>query len=72
MLRMITSMASCLILDAMRQVIKKQLADGVTTRRVGLVSTGAPARAHSDITTPDGEKARRVYYVSDVSVWALG
>lgn len=43
----------------MRQVIKKQLADGVSTRRVGLVSTGAPARAHSDITTPDGEKARR-------------
>ena len=47
-----------LTLDATRQVIKKQLADGVTTRRVGLVSTGAPARAHSDITTPDGEKAR--------------
>ena len=56
----------------MRQVIKKQMADGVTTRRVGLVSTGAPARAHSDITTPDGEKARRAYYVSDVSFWALG
>lgn len=52
-------MALCLTLDAMRQVIKKQLADGVSTRRVGLVSTGAPARAHSDITTPDGEKARR-------------
>ena len=39
------------------QVIKKQLAEGVSTRRVGLVSTGAPARQHSDITTPDGEKA---------------
>ena len=39
---MITSVASCLNLGAMRQVIKKQLADGVTTRRVGLVSTGAP------------------------------
>jgi len=39
-------------------VIKKQLADGVSVRRVGLVSGGAPARAHSEITTPEGEKAR--------------
>ena len=52
-------------------MIKKQLADGVTTRRVGLVSTGAPARAHSDITTPDGEKARHSHSVRK-SVWALG
>jgi len=39
-------------------VIKKQLADGVSVRRVGLVSGGAPARAHSEIQTPEGEKAR--------------
>ncbi|KAK9828439.1 hypothetical protein WJX81_008616 [Elliptochloris bilobata] len=42
------------------EVIKKQLAEGVSTRRVGLVSTGAPARAHSDITTPEGEKVGEV------------
>ena len=38
------------------QVIKQQLADGVSVRRVGFVSSGAPARQHSDITTPDGAK----------------
>ncbi len=40
------------------QVIKQQLADGVKTRRVGFVSKGAPARAHSEIQTPDGETVR--------------
>jgi len=39
-------------------VIKQQLADGVKTRRVGFVSKGAPARAHSEIQTPDGETVR--------------
>ncbi len=37
------------------QVIKKQMADGVSKRRVGFVSKGAPARQHSEIQTPDGE-----------------
>ncbi len=40
------------------QVIKQQLADGVSTRRVGLVSSGAPARQHSEILTPDGKVVR--------------
>jgi hypothetical protein len=31
------------------QVIKQQLADGVSTRRVGFVSSGAPARQHSEV-----------------------
>lgn len=39
-------------------MIKQQLADGVKTRRVGFVSKGAPARAHSEIQTPDGETVR--------------
>ena len=43
---------------AVVQVIKQQLADGVKTRRVGFVSKGAPARAHSEIQTPDGETVR--------------
>ncbi|KAF6248527.1 hypothetical protein COO60DRAFT_1706973 [Scenedesmus sp. NREL 46B-D3] len=37
------------------EVIKQQLADGVPIRRVGFISAGAPARQHSDITTPEGE-----------------
>ncbi|EFJ41696.1 hypothetical protein VOLCADRAFT_107582 [Volvox carteri f. nagariensis] len=36
-------------------VIKKQLAEGVSKRRVGFVSSGAPARQHSVISTPDGQ-----------------
>jgi hypothetical protein len=40
------------------QVIKKQLADGVSMRRVGLVSTGAPARQHSEILSADGKPVR--------------
>lgn len=42
------------------QVIKQQLADGVPIRRVGFISSGAPARQHSDITTPDGQKIGEV------------
>ncbi|KXZ44287.1 hypothetical protein GPECTOR_70g518 [Gonium pectorale] len=37
------------------QVIKKQLAEGVSKRRVGFVSSGAPARQHSVVSTPDGK-----------------
>ncbi|DBB11168.1 TPA: hypothetical protein ACH3X3_006622 [Trebouxia sp. C0006] len=37
------------------EVIKKQMADGVSKRRVGFVSKGAPARQHSEIQTADGE-----------------
>ncbi|KAL4425386.1 hypothetical protein ABPG75_009402 [Micractinium tetrahymenae] len=36
------------------QVIKQQLADGVSIRRVGFVSTGAPARKDVEIFTADG------------------
>ena len=37
-------------------MIKKQLAEGVTQRRVGLVSTGAPPRAHSPIFNAEGKE----------------
>ena len=40
----------------MVQIIKKQLAEGVSQRRVGLVSTGAPARQHSIIMTMEGKE----------------
>lgn len=39
------------------QVIKKQMDEGVGVRRVGFVSSGAPARQHSKIVTEDGEEA---------------
>ncbi len=42
------------------QVIKQQLADGVPARRVGFVSAGAPARQHSDIVTPEGQRIGEV------------
>ncbi len=38
------------------QKIKKQLAEGVSQRRVGLISTGAPARQHSRILTMEGKE----------------
>lgn len=39
------------------QVIKKQLAEGVTRRRVGLVApSGAPPREHAEILSEDGKK----------------
>lgn len=41
-------------------VIKKQLADGVSQRRVGFVCKGAPARQHSDVTTLDGQKVGEI------------
>lgn len=41
-------------------VIKQQIADGVASRRVGLVSKGAPARQHSPILLPDGTKVGEV------------
>merc|ERR1712176_1155291 len=42
-------------------VIKKQLADGVGIRRIGLIiPKGAPARGHSKILTPDGEEIGEV------------
>jgi aminomethyltransferase len=42
------------------EIIKQQIADGVSQRRVGLVSTGAPARQHSAILTVDGTKVGEV------------
>ena len=40
------------------QVIKRQIAEGVKSRRVGFVCSGAPARAHSEIQTLEGETVR--------------
>lgn len=37
------------------EVIKSQLASGVKQRRVGFISTGAPARQHSEVQTLDGK-----------------
>lgn len=45
----------CCLVHLPPQVIKQQLADGVPVRRVGFISSGAPARSHSDITTAEGE-----------------
>ena len=41
-------------------IIQRQIAEGVSTRRVGLVSSGAPARQHSGILLPDGTKVGEV------------
>ena len=41
-------------------VILKQLQDGPSTRRVGLFSSGPPARSHSEILTAGGEKLGEV------------
>ena len=42
-------------------IIKKQLAEGVTTRRVGLtIGSGAPARSHSKILSPTGEEVGEI------------
>lgn len=38
------------------QVIKKEMEEGVDSRRVGLISTGPPARQHSKILNEDGEE----------------
>lgn len=37
------------------EVVKQQLADGVATRRVGFVTTGAPARQNCEIFSADGQ-----------------
>eukprot|EP00879_Flechtneria_rotunda_P001226 GHRR01001373.1.p1 GENE.GHRR01001373.1~~GHRR01001373.1.p1 ORF type:complete len:413 (+),score=119.81 GHRR01001373.1:96-1334(+) len=42
------------------EVIKQQLADGVPIRRVGFISSGAPARQHSQIATPEGKEVGEV------------
>lgn len=42
------------------QTIKQQLADGVTIRRVGFVSSGAPARQGSPVRSNSGIRARLV------------
>jgi len=42
------------------EIIKQQIADGVSQRRVGLVSSGAPARQHSAIVAADGTKVGEV------------
>lgn len=42
------------------EVILKQLQDGPAIRRVGLFSSGPPARSHSEILTASGEKLGEV------------
>ncbi|GMH35583.1 hypothetical protein BSKO_03451 [Bryopsis sp. KO-2023] len=42
------------------EAIKKQLADGVSRRRVGLLVKGAPARDHSAIVDADGKEVGEV------------
>ncbi|GAB4815542.1 hypothetical protein N2152v2_002588 [Parachlorella kessleri] len=42
------------------EVIKQQLADGVSVRRVGFVSSGAPARQHSEVLTLEGQKVGEI------------
>jgi aminomethyltransferase len=42
------------------EVIKKQMEEGVDSRRVGFISSGAPARQHSKIVTPDGEEVGEI------------
>lgn len=37
------------------EVILRQIKDGVSRRRVGFISTGAPARAHSEILDLEGK-----------------
>lgn len=50
------------------QVIKKEMDEGVDSRRVGLISTGAPARQHSKIFTEDGEEVLFILQISSCLV----
>lgn len=36
------------------EAVKNQIATGITKRRVGILSVGAPARAGAVVTLPDG------------------
>ena len=38
------------------EVLKKQVEEGVSIRRVGFVTTGAPSRQHCKLTTLDGKE----------------
>lgn len=40
-------------------VIQKQIKEGPSKKRVGLINTGAPARAHAELVTLDGKKVGR-------------
>ncbi|KAL4856122.1 Aminomethyltransferase [Chlorella vulgaris] len=42
------------------EIIKQQIAEGVSMRRVGLVSSGAPARQHCEIVDGEGKKVGEV------------
>ena len=55
----------------MAQVIKKQMDEGVDSRRVGFVSTGAPARQHSKIFTEDGEEVAPVVQQNSIGILVL-
>ena len=46
---------------ALEQVIRRQLAEGVSVRRVGLVtSLPDPAHQHSEVLTPEGQKVGEI------------
>jgi aminomethyltransferase len=40
------------------EAVKNQIANGISKRRVGVLSVGAPARAGAPITLPDGTEVR--------------
>ena len=43
------------------QVIRRQLAEGVSVRRVGFVTSGPdPAHQHSEVLTPEGHKVGEI------------
>ena len=44
------------------QIIKKQLADKTPTRRIGFVSSGAPARQHIEIFSNEGERVSDLHH----------
>lgn len=41
-------------------VIRKHIEEGVSRRRVGFITSGPPARQHSDILTPDGRRVGEI------------
>ena len=51
------------------EVILRHLSEGVTRRRVGLVSRGAPARGHTQILTNEGELVGEVTSGNNKRLW---
>jgi glycine cleavage system aminomethyltransferase T len=51
------------------EAVKNQIAAGITKRRVGVLSVGAPARAGAPITLPDGTEV--IFLLSDAMLFAV-